>query len=241
MSSKQNEPFLTFIKNRIESYERGSANDKASGDIKNQEIMEHCASVLKYQVELYERELEATEVLKRREAKKLNKETKDPNVVNLDKLRKAVKYIGQVNRIKLEDVVIELKDKSVKLPQNIIDEWGYIGLSNRDLYLQIKDDGSVTKKVTTYLTDVKPPRRYLDKLPVGGTFITDIAEIDNWVIDSEGVELLEAIEHVTTEFVYIVAKRILYLVPCEEPNEARKRTDWVKAYLVKRYGGTHVN
>jgi hypothetical protein len=219
--------FYQFILKRIDEYERGAVRDKAVGDIKNQEIMERCADVLKYQVKKYERELETTAMLKQREVKKQTKHHRPSNVVNLAKLRKAVRYIKRVNNIPLEEAIIELKTKKVKLPSKTIEEWSYIGLSNKDLYLQIKDDGSITKKVTCICPDVKQPKRYLDKLPPSPVKFCNDFTVFGGLSTEAGLAILEAVNAVTTEYLSIVDYNdLFYVVPSETTTPPSKRTAW---------------
>jgi hypothetical protein len=61
-------------------------------------------------------------------------------LVDLYDFTETMNYISLINDSKLDELVILIDGEKFKIPENIIAEWKYIGLSNRDLLLSINEE-----------------------------------------------------------------------------------------------------
>jgi hypothetical protein len=63
------------------------------------------------------------------------KEAKQDNVVRLNDFDQVMEYFRAVNQMKLDDVVLIGGDgKRIIIDEDILEEWKYVGLSNRNFF-----------------------------------------------------------------------------------------------------------
>jgi hypothetical protein len=73
--------------------------------------------------------------------------------VDLQSFKQAVEYIRSINALPVKDLTVINHGQQIEIPTDLIEEWGYIGLNNRDLLMQIDDHHRITK-TTTYTCQV---------------------------------------------------------------------------------------